>query len=110
MANAGPDTNTSHFSIMLGPAHHLDGSYTIFGEARSPEGMPQSAAASARTPGLNSVLLSCGLRLVMLIMWLQQVVEGWEVVEEVNALAKGRPDNTAGKEAEALIYNSGQLR
>lgn len=41
---------------------------------------------------------------------LWQVVEGFEVVEEVNALAKGRPDNTAGKEAEALIYNSGQLR
>ncbi|KAI8467349.1 MAG: cyclophilin-like domain-containing protein [Monoraphidium minutum] len=32
MANAGPNTNTAHFSIMLGPAHHLDGYYTIFGE------------------------------------------------------------------------------
>lgn len=33
MANTGPDTNTSHFSIMLGPAPHLNGHYTIFGEA-----------------------------------------------------------------------------
>lgn len=32
MANTGPDTNTSHFSIMMGPAPHLDGKYTIFGE------------------------------------------------------------------------------
>ena len=32
MANGGPDTNTSHFSIMMAPAPHLDGSYTIFGE------------------------------------------------------------------------------
>ena len=32
MANAGADTNTSHFSIMLGPAPHLNGHYTIFGE------------------------------------------------------------------------------
>lgn len=27
----GPNTNTAHFSIMMGPAHHLDGHYTIFG-------------------------------------------------------------------------------
>lgn len=27
----GHDTNTAHFSIMMGPAHHLDGDYTIFG-------------------------------------------------------------------------------
>ncbi len=32
MANAGPDTNTSHFSILMAPAPHLDGHYTIFGE------------------------------------------------------------------------------
>ena len=32
MANMGPDTNTNHFSIMMGPAPHLDGSYTIFGQ------------------------------------------------------------------------------
>ncbi len=32
MANAGADTNTSHFSILMAPAPHLDGHYTIFGE------------------------------------------------------------------------------
>lgn len=32
MANMGPNTNTAHFSIMMGPAPHLDGSYTIFGQ------------------------------------------------------------------------------
>jgi len=31
-ANSGPDTNSGHFSIVVSPAHHLDGSYTIFGE------------------------------------------------------------------------------
>lgn len=30
-ANMGHDTNTAHFSIMMGPAPHLDGDYTIFG-------------------------------------------------------------------------------
>ena len=34
-ANTGPDTNTAHFSIMMGPAPHLDGSYTIFGQVVS---------------------------------------------------------------------------
>ena len=33
MANTGPDTNDSHFSIMVEAAPHLDGHYTIFGEA-----------------------------------------------------------------------------
>eukprot|EP00798_Chlamydomonas_sp_ICE-L_P023944 gene23944-9512_t len=32
LANGGPDTNSGHFFITLGPAHHLDGKYTIFGE------------------------------------------------------------------------------
>ena len=32
MANLGPDTNGSHFSIVVAPAPHLDGHYTIFGE------------------------------------------------------------------------------
>ena len=31
-ANSGPDSNSGHFSIVVGPAPHLDGSYTIFGE------------------------------------------------------------------------------
>ncbi len=33
MANAGPNTNTAHFSIMMGPAPHLNGFYTVFGQA-----------------------------------------------------------------------------
>ena len=32
MANMGRDTNGSHFSIVVAPAPHLDGAYTIFGE------------------------------------------------------------------------------
>ena len=70
MANNGPDTNTSHFSILLGPAPHLDGGYVIFGE----------------------------------------VVGGLEVVDRVNDLSRGRPDNTAGAAAGAVIVDSGQLR
>lgn len=36
-ANMGPNTNTAHFSIMMNPAPHLDGHYTIFG------GLPRPA-------------------------------------------------------------------
>lgn len=70
MANMGPNTNTAHFSIMVNPAPHLNGFYTIFGE----------------------------------------VVEGIDVVLKINSLAKGKPDNTIGKEAKVLILNSGQIR
>ena len=34
-ANAGPDTNSGHFSIVVAPAPHLDAGYTIFGEVTS---------------------------------------------------------------------------
>ena len=34
-ANTGPNTNTAHFSIMMNPAPHLDGSYTVFGQVVS---------------------------------------------------------------------------
>mmetsp|Transcript_23324 Transcript_23324/g.59675 ORF Transcript_23324/g.59675 Transcript_23324/m.59675 type:complete len:383 (-) Transcript_23324:379-1527(-) len=32
MANAGANTNTAHFSIVLAPAPHLDGHFVVFGE------------------------------------------------------------------------------
>ena len=31
-ANSGPNTNSGHFSIVVAPAPHLNGEYTIFGE------------------------------------------------------------------------------
>mmetsp|Transcript_13430 Transcript_13430/g.22358 ORF Transcript_13430/g.22358 Transcript_13430/m.22358 type:complete len:252 (+) Transcript_13430:1-756(+) len=34
-ANSGPDTNSGHFSIVVAPAPHLNGGYTIFGEVVS---------------------------------------------------------------------------
>lgn len=70
MANAGPDTNTAHFSIMLGPAPHLNGHYTVFG----------------------------------------QVVGGLDVVDAVNALSRGKPDNTATDADGAVIVDAGELR
>lgn len=70
MANMGPDTNTNHFSIMINPAPHLDGHYTIFGQA----------------------------------------VSGFDVIDAINALAVGKPDNTATAADGAVIKDCGQLR
>ncbi|KAL4422341.1 hypothetical protein ABPG75_008538 [Micractinium tetrahymenae] len=70
MANMGHDTNTAHFSIMMGPAPHLNGGYTIFG----------------------------------------QVVRGMDVVDAINALSKGKKDNTATQADGAQIVDSGQIR
>lgn len=70
MANTGPNTNTAHFSIMINPAPHLDGHYTIFG----------------------------------------QVVSGFDVVEEINALSRGKPENTATADEGAIIADCGELR
>ena len=37
---------------------------------------------------------------------------GWEVAEAINALSRlpGKQDNTAGREEEAVIADSGQIR
>lgn len=56
-ANAGPNTNTGHFSILMAPAPHLDTKYVVFGEIvagmawaerinrlASPSGTPQGVA------------------------------------------------------------------
>ncbi|RME07136.1 MAG: peptidylprolyl isomerase [Anaerolineae bacterium] len=48
MANAGPDTNGSQFFITYGPAEHLNGGYTIFGEVL--EGMDVLNALTPRDP------------------------------------------------------------
>ncbi len=48
MANAGPNTNGSQFFITYGPAPHLEGGYTIFGQVI--RGMEVLAAITARDP------------------------------------------------------------
>ena len=64
MANSGPDSNTSHNSIMLNPAPHLDGKYTVFGQVV--EGMEVAEAVNALSKGLrdNTANASAGAVIV----------------------------------------------
>lgn len=58
MANTGPDTNTSHFSIMVDAAPHLNGHYTIFGEAVS--GFEASQGVTGRSQrAVFALLVRC---------------------------------------------------
>ncbi|GLC48773.1 hypothetical protein PLESTB_000146400 [Pleodorina starrii] len=52
MANSGRNTNGGHFSLVMGPAHHLDGSYTIFGEIVS--GLEHAEAINALSKGQHN--------------------------------------------------------
>ena len=70
IANSGHNTNTAHFSITVATAHHLDGSYVIFGEC----------------------------------------VSGFDVIEKVNSLARGNPNNELLNSQRAQIVETGQLR
>jgi cyclophilin family peptidyl-prolyl cis-trans isomerase len=51
MANAGRDTNGSQFFITFGPAEHLNGGYTIFGQVI--EGMDVVNGITRRDPNQN---------------------------------------------------------
>ena len=48
MANAGPNQNGSQFFIVLAPARHLNGRYTLFGVVE--EGMEAALALTPRDP------------------------------------------------------------
>jgi cyclophilin family peptidyl-prolyl cis-trans isomerase len=52
MANSGPDTNGSQFFITYGPAEHLNGDYTIFGEVV--DGMDVVESLAPRDPSEGS--------------------------------------------------------
>jgi peptidyl-prolyl cis-trans isomerase B (cyclophilin B) len=54
MALAGRDTGGSQFFITLGPQHHLDGHYTVFG--RVTEGMEHVDALQVGDPIVRVLL------------------------------------------------------
>ena len=54
MANAGPNTNGSQFFIVLAPAEHLTGRYTLFAEVE--HGMDVAQALTARDPSAGDDL------------------------------------------------------
>eukprot|EP00898_Chlorokybus_atmophyticus_P006325 jgi/Chlat1/6694/Chrsp49S06168 len=63
MANMGPDTNGSHFSIVMAPAPHLDGHYTIFGavvEGFSVAEEINKLANPNGPPTGHAVIVNCG--------------------------------------------------
>jgi cyclophilin family peptidyl-prolyl cis-trans isomerase len=53
MANSGPTSNGSQFFITYGPAEHLNGGYTIFGEVISGMDVVESLAARDPAQGGN---------------------------------------------------------
>ena len=170
MANMGPNTNTAHFSIMMGPAPHLDGHYTIFGQAvtgfevravAAEETLQRQGAMAVgvRPPRLAGAALCCvvrgwrppslrraprppppptlpchpaapacaalpdrapprrsGTKLLPACITLTGTGIGWrpchlpQVIDAINALSKGKPENTATGEDGVMIVDSGQLR
>jgi cyclophilin family peptidyl-prolyl cis-trans isomerase len=54
MANSGPTSNGSQFFITYGPAEHLNGSFTIFGEVL--DGMDVVETISLRDPSQSAEL------------------------------------------------------
>lgn len=54
MANSGPTSNGSQFFITLGPAEHLNGQYTIFGEVI--QGLDVAESLTPRDPSQSADL------------------------------------------------------